>query len=103
MNMKSNFHTLSFLRIHFGVFIVSPFNDELIEIRFGFFPLPHDLKSNQIEVKRILRSFALFPSLFIAPGVKEIERGKQIEVNWIPELENCEKVIVRKLKHVIVT
>lgn len=101
MNTKNNFHTLSFLRIHFA-FIVSPFNDELIEIRFGFTPLPHDLEWNQIEVKRIRPSFAFLLYFFVLTlSVNKIE-GSEIKLKWIqfnsiPELENCEKVVVRKL------
>lgn len=88
MNMKNNFNTSSnsFLvslllySLHFT--IVSPSNDELIEIRFV--PLPHDLKSNQTEVKRIFPSFAFRFSFVLFSGVNEKENFmKKTMLKWI--------------------
>lgn len=58
---------------------VSPFNDELIEIRSA--PLPHDFESNQIEMKRIFLHFSF-----------TYQRGwkNKIEENLIHELVSTE-------------
>ena len=98
---------------HFHSFIVSPFNDELIEIRSA--PLPHDLQSNQIEMKRgifcILKIFFLLPCvhssslrLFLLFSRKilckhEIKLSESIESEFNCQVcEARKKIDVRKLE-----